>query len=386
LDILFSGAVFHPEWKGGEPVIGKELIRFLSERHNCRICKSLPFTVDKTRSLLRFVEKDNFVISSAINRANISKADIVLTFYDFDTSIMRECIKKQVPIVATQHIYWGLCPKFDFWNNTRNCSCSKIEPQSRDCKECISKQSSLGPRLTASLFSKKIINNLRSNRKLIFSKCNAIVVPSNFMAKLYKKELGNVDVRAVHNGINTKFYRPGKSDSKRTKKQILYAGARTNVKGYHHFVKLASDVSKLRNDVEFVAFGYGQGFTHNYVRDLGYLSKSDVPTAYSNGYALIFPALWDEPFAQIPLESMACGCPVIAYAAGGVSEMILNDHNGNLVSTGDYDQLLKTTIDLIDNPSKAEQMRLTSRRYIEENFGLETMLSSYEKIITEITK
>jgi glycosyltransferase involved in cell wall biosynthesis len=66
--------------------------------------------------------------------------------------------------------------------------------------------------------------------------------------------------------------------------------------------------------------------------------------------------------------------------------MILNGHNGNLVSTGDYDQLLKTTIDLIDNPSKAEQMRLTSRRYIEENFGLETMLSSYEKIITEIAK
>ena len=114
MDILFSGAVFHPEWKGGEPVIGKELIRFLSKRHNCQISKSLPFALDKTRSILRFIEKDNFAFSRAINRANISKANVVLSFYDFDSSIMNESLKRKVPLIITQHIYWGLCPKFNF--------------------------------------------------------------------------------------------------------------------------------------------------------------------------------------------------------------------------------------------------------------------------------
>jgi glycosyltransferase involved in cell wall biosynthesis len=206
------------------------------------------------------------------------------------------------------------------------------------------------------------------------------------MARLYKKELGNVDVRVVHNGINTEFYKLSKKDSTVTKKRIIYAGARTNVKGYHHFAKLAAEVSKIRNDVEFIAFGYGKGSTHSCVKDLGYLNKSEVPKAYSNAYALIFPALWDEPFAQIPLESMACGCPVIAYGSGGVSEMINNGQNGYLVPTGDFNQLLAETIDLIDHPSKAEQMRLTARLHIEKNFRLDSMLSNYEKILVEIAK
>ena len=204
------------------------------------------------------------------------------------------------------------------------------------------------------------------------------------MARLYEKELGKIDVRVVHNGIDTVFFRPTTEVSSNRKKQIIYAGARTNVKGYHHFLKLATEISKLRNDVEFLAFGYGKSSKHSCIRDLGYLSKSDIPKAYSNAYALIFPALWDEPFAQIPLESMACGCPVIAYGSGGITEMIINGQNGYLVPTGAFDQLLKTTVDLIDNPSKAEKMRLTSRQYIEENFSINTMLKNYEKILLQI--
>lgn len=386
LDILFSGAVFHSQWKGGEPVIGKELVRFLSERHNCRVCHSLPFALDKTRSILRFIQEDNSPISSAINKSSISKSDIVLSFYDFDLAIMRQSIKQKVPVIATQHIYWGLCPKFDLWNNTLNCSCSRIEQEARDCKECISKQNDLGPKIATSLFTKKRINELRYNRKLSFSECNAIIVPSYFMAKLYKKELGEVDVRVIHNGIDTNFYQPTETEPAGPKKLIIYAGARTNVKGYDHYVKLANEISKTRDDVEFAAFGYGKGSTDTCVKDLGYLDKQDVPKKYSNAYALIFPALWDEPFAQIPLESMACGCPVIAYGSGGVSEMISNGENGHLVSTGDFDQLYKTTTDLLDNPSKAQQMRKSSRRYIEEHFNRTTMLGEYEKILLEFSK
>lgn len=299
---------------------------------------------------------------------------------------MRQCIKQKVPVIATQHIYWGLCPKFDLWNNTLNCSCSKIEPNERDCKECISKQNNLGPKIATRLFSKKTINKLRYNRTISFAECNGIIVPSNFMAKLYKKELGEVDVRVVHNGIDTDFYQPTKIEETGSKKLIIYAGARTNVKGYDHYVKLANEISKTREDVEFAAFGYGKGSTDTCIHDLGYLDKQDVPKKYSNSYALIFPALWDEPFAQIPLESMACGCPVIAYASGGVAEMISNGENGHLVSTGDFDQLYKTTIDLLDNPFKAQQMRQSSRKYIEEHFKKDKMLEKYEKIITEFKK
>lgn len=386
MNILFSGAVFHPEWKGGEPVIGKELIEFLSERHTCRISKSLPFTIDKARSILRFLEKDNFAINGLINESEISSADIVLSFYDFDFTIIDRCIERKIPVIVTQHIYWGLCPKFDLWNNILNCSCSKVEPYSIDCKKCISKQCDLGAQVVSSLFSRNLINNLRNSRKLRLSKCDAILVPSNHMARLYKKELRKVDVRVVHNGIDTEFYRPMNNESQGKKKRILYAGARTYTKGYHHFVKIASEITKLRNDVEFIAFGYGKGFSHSCVRDLGYLSKSDVRQVYSDSYLLVFPALWDEPFGLVPLESMACGCPVVAYASGGVSETVVNGLNGHLVPTGDFSQLLKATLDSIDNESENEGMRTYSREYVVNNFSLKQMLDNYEKVLFEFAK
>jgi glycosyltransferase involved in cell wall biosynthesis len=386
LNILFSGAVFHPEWKGGEPVVGKELIKFLSERHTCRISKSLPYTIDKARSILRFLEKDNFFFSGIVNRSEIDSADIVLSFYDFDCSIIWQCIERKIPIISTQHVYWGLCPKWDFWNNVLNCSCSKIEPYSRDCKKCLSKQGTLGPQVVSSLFSTGLISGLRNSRKLCFSRCDAILVPSNYMARLYKKELGKVDIRVVHNGIDTQFYKPMPKSSQGRKKRILYAGARTYTKGYHHFVKLASEITTMRNDVEFIAFGYGKRSAHSYVKDLGYLSKSDVRQAYSDSYLLVFPSLWDEPFGLVPLESMACGCPVVAYGSGGVPETVVNGLNGRLVLTGDYSQLLQTTLDLIDNESENNRMRKYSREYIVKNFSLWQMLDSYERTLFEFAK
>jgi glycosyltransferase involved in cell wall biosynthesis len=386
LKILFSGAVFHHEWKGGEPVIGKELIEFLSKRYTCSISKSLPFNIDKVRSILRFLEKDNFAFNSLINEPEIPNADVVLSFYDFDFTTINRCIDRKIPVIVTQHAYWGLCPKFDLWNNVFNCSCSKVPSHSIDCKKCISKQSDLGARVVSSLFSRNTINNLRTSRKLRLSKCDAILVPSNHMACLYKKELRKVEIRVVHNGLDTEFYRPINEESKRKKKQILYAGARTYTKGYHHFVKLASEITRLRNDVEFVAFGYGKGPSHSCVRDLGYLSKTEVRQVYSDSYLSVFPSLWDEPFGLIPLESMACGCPVVAYASGGVSETVVNGLTGHLVPTGDFSQLLKATLDAIDNESINKKMRTKSREHIINNFSLKQMLENYEKVVLEFAK
>lgn len=388
MNILFSGVVLKPNWKGGEPVIAKELIGFLSQRHTCSVSKFLPSAFDRLRSISRFVTKDHFLLSDILNRSSLSGINVVLSFYDFDSSMVQLCTKKKVPIVATQHIYWGLCPKIDFWNNDFVCSCATVDFSKRDCKSCLSKQGDIGAHLVPNPFSSQAINSLRLRRLDFLSRCDAIVVPSNYMARLYEKELKKrTEIRVIHNGIDIDFYKPTKSLVASKKKRILYAGGRTYGKGYSHFLKLASQITKLRNDVEFIAFGYGKDSSHSCVRDnIGYLSKSDVTQAYSDSYLLVFPALWDEPFGLVPLESMACGCPVVAYASGGVSETVVNGLTGHLVPTGDYSQLLKTTLDLIDNESENKRMRTYSREYVVNNFSLKQMLDNYEKVLFEFAK
>ena len=59
---------------------------------------------------------------------------------------------------------------------------------------------------------------------------------------------------------------------------------------------------------------------------LGRVSDERLRSLYANARALIYPQ--EEDFGIIPVEAQACGCPVIAYAAGGASETVI-DLNSN---------------------------------------------------------
>ncbi len=58
----------------------------------------------------------------------------------------------------------------------------------------------------------------------------------------------------------------------------------------------------------------------------GHVSDAELLTLMRNARALIFPAL--EDFGMAPIEMMACGRPVIAYRAGGLSETIIDGVTG----------------------------------------------------------
>lgn len=56
---------------------------------------------------------------------------------------------------------------------------------------------------------------------------------------------------------------------------------------------------------------------------LGYVPHEELKDLYTNAKAIIFPGL--EDFGLVPVESMACGTPVVAYAKGGALETITED-------------------------------------------------------------
>jgi glycosyltransferase involved in cell wall biosynthesis len=63
----------------------------------------------------------------------------------------------------------------------------------------------------------------------------------------------------------------------------------------------------------------------------GQLTSADLADAY-RGAALSVFAPYDEEFGMAPLESMACGLPVVAWRDGGLQETVLEGNTGYLVT------------------------------------------------------
>lgn len=63
----------------------------------------------------------------------------------------------------------------------------------------------------------------------------------------------------------------------------------------------------------------------------GYLPNESLPPYYRLADAACFPAIWDEPAGIVVIEAMACGCPIVATASGGMAEY-LNGSGALLVS------------------------------------------------------
>jgi glycosyltransferase involved in cell wall biosynthesis len=60
---------------------------------------------------------------------------------------------------------------------------------------------------------------------------------------------------------------------------------------------------------------------------LGRVTTRELVDLYSNALFTLFP-FTHEPFGYIPLESMACGTPVLTYGAQGPSECVIDGYTG----------------------------------------------------------
>lgn len=73
------------------------------------------------------------------------------------------------------------------------------------------------------------------------------------------------------------------------------------------------------------------------IRFLGALSDSEILDLYGRASALIFPGL--EDFGLVPVEAQACGCPVLAFRGGGVTETVQEGKSGIFFNSQTADSL-----------------------------------------------
>jgi glycosyltransferase involved in cell wall biosynthesis len=168
-------------------------------------------------------------------------------------------------------------------------------------------------------------------------------------------ELGRMGVprasiQVVPSGVNVNRFTPtGPTVERADRPRILSAGRMVERKGFADLIRAL----RLVPDAELVIIGgpsaaeladdpVAAGLSRladklgvaSRVRMVGSVPREDMPAWYRSADAVAC-APWYEPFGLTPLEAMACGVPVVAYAVGGLAESVIDGVTGILVPARD---------------------------------------------------
>jgi len=104
------------------------------------------------------------------------------------------------------------------------------------------------------------------------------------------------------------------------------------------------------------------------------LTDDQIISYYKRARALIMPQ--EEDFGLVSLEAQACGCPVIAYKAGGAEETIIEGKTGEFF----YPQTSQALIDVLGN------FGLKHDRYRKEFFEKNIARFTFEKFRSRLLR
>jgi UDP-glucose:(heptosyl)LPS alpha-1,3-glucosyltransferase len=81
-----------------------------------------------------------------------------------------------------------------------------------------------------------------------------------------------------------------------------------------------------------------------------------LPHVYAAADVFLLPTLYD-PFANVILEALAAGLPVITSAQNGASEIMQNEVNGFILPRADDTKLIVDLLDELSNPERRASFR-----------------------------
>ena len=93
-----------------------------------------------------------------------------------------------------------------------------------------------------------------------------------------------------------------------------------------------------------------------------------------------------EASANVVLEAMASGLPVVVTRVGGLPELVEHRENGLLVESGNPHQLADALTSLLEDASRRESMGNRARERVQERHSLQAMVQQTEEVLLEAVK
>jgi glycosyltransferase involved in cell wall biosynthesis len=246
-------------------------------------------------------------------------------------------------------------------------------------------------------------------KQLLVNQPIHVIAPSRWMAEeavasgVFRRE----QIHVIPHGINTSVFRPARFQphfplDSQNQVSLLFGCPWLGdpPKGYNEF-RQALVLCML--DAEFaaaVAAGLICVQTFGGIPEIGidlpvpviHLGTLEgelkVAEALRAASAFVCPTLEDN-LPNVVMESLACGCPVVAFATGGVTDMVIHGQNGLLAPKGSVEALSRHLIDFCLDTRLRLRLRDNTRQTNLEDCSLETqatrVLDLYESVSSRRT-
>ncbi|GHE06372.1 glycogen synthase [Streptomyces alanosinicus] len=218
-------------------------------------------------------------------------------------------------------------------------------------------------------------------------------------------------VHIVHNGIDTRLYRPDHGTDALTRHGIdpsrpyvLFVGRITRQKGVPHLLRAARRIDPGAQ----VVLCAGAPDTPEIDREFRelyeelsraragvfwiprMLPRPEVVQLLTHAAVLVCPSVY-EPLGIVNLEAMACGTPVVASRVGGIPEVVDHTRTGLLVAPDDDSEVfeagLAAALDaVLGDPAGARRMGEAGRERAVGEFGWDAVARRTAALYEEIRK
>lgn len=200
------------------------------------------------------------------------------------------------------------------------------------------------------------------------------IANSRFVRERIREYYGR-DAEVIPPPIDTHFYAPSTDD--RREDFYLAAGALAPYKRFDIVVQAFNTL-----DRRLVIAGAGpelkklRAMAKSNIDVRGWVTDEGLRRLYRSAKALVFAAR--EDFGMVAIEAQACGCPVVAFGAGGSSETVQDGVNGILFAD-------QHPNDLIEAIRRFETMTWPEDRvrHRVEMFSRETFQSKIRKFVAD---
>jgi glycosyltransferase involved in cell wall biosynthesis len=224
-------------------------------------------------------------------------------------------------------------------------------------------------------YARKLIHwSLRSTRA-------AVVAVSEFIARDYP------GAHVIYNGIPDLGFPARTYDRKPARIGII--GRIAPEKGQLDFVRAARQIPRA----EFFVYGEPMFADSAYDRKVRAEAEGapirfcgwtgDVGCALHDLDILVVPSGPNEAATRVIPEAFSAGTPVIAYAAGGIPEIIDHGRTGILTETPDAGTLAKAINRLIQNPTLRARMSAEGRKEWNRRFTLQRFQTAVCDLIVD---